>query len=117
MAAAAWAQSPLPADEEIRKILADRIDVQHRSVGIVVGIVGPEGRRIVAYGHLEKGDSRPLNGDTVFEIGSTKAITSSRKVPDNPSSKYFLKATAIIFSKRQMPKLPLWWINRAAQPN
>jgi CubicO group peptidase (beta-lactamase class C family) len=77
LAAAAWAQSPLPSDEEIRKILADRIDVQHRSVGIVVGVVGPEGRRIIAYGHLEKGDSRPLNGDTVFEIGSmTKVFTS-----------------------------------------
>ncbi|HEV3040760.1 MAG TPA: serine hydrolase [Candidatus Angelobacter sp.] len=77
LAGAAWAQSPLPSDEEIRKILADRIDVQHRSVGIVVGVVGPEGRRIIAYGHLEKGDSRPLNGDTVFEIGSmTKVFTS-----------------------------------------
>jgi D-alanyl-D-alanine-carboxypeptidase/D-alanyl-D-alanine-endopeptidase len=77
LAAAAWAQSPLPSDEEIRKILADRIDVQHRSVGIVVGVMGPAGRRIIAYGHLEKGDSRPLNGDTVFEIGSmTKVFTS-----------------------------------------
>ena len=67
----------LPSDAEIRKILVDRIDVQHQSVGIVVGVIGPDGRRVIAYGSLEKGDSRPLNGDTVFEIGSaTKVFTS-----------------------------------------
>jgi CubicO group peptidase (beta-lactamase class C family) len=31
---------------------------------------------VVAYGHLNQGDSRPLNGDTVFEIDSiTKVFT------------------------------------------
>jgi serine-type D-Ala-D-Ala carboxypeptidase/endopeptidase len=79
--ASAQAQSvpapSVPPDSEIRQILVDRIDVQHQSVGIVVGVIGPEGRRIIAYGHLEKGDPRPLNGDTIFEIGSaTKVFTS-----------------------------------------
>ena len=65
------------SDSEIRKILADRVDVQKRSVGIVVGIVDAKGRRIIAYGKLAKDDPRPLNGDTVFEIGSmTKVFTS-----------------------------------------
>lgn len=69
-------RSSLP-ETEIRKILVDRIDVQHQSVGIVVGVITPEGRKVVAYGQLEKGDSRPLNGDTIFEIGSaTKVFTS-----------------------------------------
>jgi CubicO group peptidase (beta-lactamase class C family) len=77
IAGAQTASPSLPSDAEIRKILVDRIDVQHQSVGIVVGVIGPEGRRVIAYGNLEKGDARPLNGDTVFEIGSaTKVFTS-----------------------------------------
>lgn len=67
----------MPADADIRQILVDRIDVQHQGVGIVVGIIGPEGRRVISYGNLEKDDARPLNGDTIFEIGSmTKVFTS-----------------------------------------
>jgi D-alanyl-D-alanine-carboxypeptidase/D-alanyl-D-alanine-endopeptidase len=67
----------VPSDADIRQILVDRIDRQHQSVGIVVGVIGPEDRRVIAYGHLEKGDTRLLNGDTIFEIGSeTKVFTS-----------------------------------------
>jgi CubicO group peptidase (beta-lactamase class C family) len=71
------AASALPSDAELRAILADRIDVQHKSVGMVVGITTPAGRRIVSYGHFNPGDERPLDGDTVFEIGSvTKVFTA-----------------------------------------
>lgn len=66
-----------PTDEQLRQILAQRIDEAKQSVGIVVGIVSPAGRRVVAYGHLAKNDPRTLDGDTVFEIGSvTKVFTS-----------------------------------------
>jgi CubicO group peptidase (beta-lactamase class C family) len=75
MAAVAAAQ--VPSDDTIRGILKERIDDYHQSVGIVVGMIGPDGRKVVSYGALEKGDSRPLHGDTVFEIGSvTKVFTS-----------------------------------------
>jgi len=66
-----------PPDAEIRKILVERIDTFHQGVGIVVGVIEPQGRRLIAYGSLDKGDPRPLNGDTIFEIGSaTKVFTS-----------------------------------------
>ena len=66
-----------PSDSDIHQILVDRIDQQKQSVGIVVGVIDAKGRRVVVYGGLEKGDKRPLDGDTVFEIGSiTKVFTS-----------------------------------------
>ena len=65
------------SDAEIRDILVDRIDVQRRGVGIVVGVITPEGRRVIAHGLRAQEDTRPLDGDTVFETGSVaKAFTA-----------------------------------------
>ncbi len=62
---------------EIQKILVERVDTHRQSVGIVVGVIEPAGRRIVTYGRASTTDARPLDGDTVFEIGSmTKVFTS-----------------------------------------
>jgi serine-type D-Ala-D-Ala carboxypeptidase/endopeptidase len=70
-------QSPVPPDSEIRKILEDRIGKKQGTVGIVVGIIEPAGRRIVAFGSSDRNDRRPLDGNSVFEIGSiTKVFTS-----------------------------------------
>lgn len=90
--------SAASSDAEIRKILIDRIDVQKQAVGIVVGVVTPQGRRVVAYGSLTADNKRPLDGDTVFEIGSiTKVFTSlilmdmaqhGEVALDDPVSKY-----------------------------
>jgi D-alanyl-D-alanine-carboxypeptidase/D-alanyl-D-alanine-endopeptidase len=75
--AQAPADSPILPDAEIRKILADRIGLENLGIGIVAGVIDAKGRRIVSYGSLAKDDKRPLNGDTVFEIGSmTKVFTS-----------------------------------------
>src|SRR5205809_412731 len=68
--------------DEIREILVKRIDEQRQAVGIVVGVIEPKGRRVVAYGklaavNLTNADSRSVDGDTIFEIGSvTKVFTS-----------------------------------------
>ncbi|WP_315834930.1 serine hydrolase [Bradyrhizobium prioriisuperbiae] len=70
------ADAPLFTDADIRKILIERIDIQKQSVGIVVGLVSSQGRRIIAHGHFGTSDQRPVDGNTVYEIGSiTKVFT------------------------------------------
>lgn len=74
---AALSATAVASDAEIRRLLVERIDAQKQGVGIVVGIIEPHKRRVVAYGSLEKGDPRKLDGDTLFEIGSiTKVFTA-----------------------------------------
>src|SRR5580693_3655384 len=91
-------QLPVPSTSEISEILIKRVDQLKQSAGIVVGIIEPKGRRIIAYGNLAIGDPRTLDGDTIFEIGSvTKVFTSllladmvNRKevALDEPAAKY-----------------------------
>lgn len=67
----------LPSDAEIRRLLADQIDGQHKSIGMVIGIVSPDGRRVVSHGSTSRGDGHPVDGDTAFEIASvTKVFTA-----------------------------------------
>src|SRR5579863_9251332 len=68
---------PVPSADEIREILAKRVDQQKQAVGLVTGVIDPNGRRVVAYGNLAIRHPRTLDGDTIFEIGSiTKVFTS-----------------------------------------
>ena len=67
----------VPSSGEIHSILEERIDGQHQSVGIEVGVVDSAGQRIISYGALDAQDGRRLDGDTIFEIGSlTKVFTA-----------------------------------------
>ena len=89
---------PVPGTDEIREILVKRIDQQKQAVGIVVGVIEQNGRRVVAYGKLANSDPRTLDGDTIFEIGSiTKVFTSlvladmvsrNEVALDDPAAKY-----------------------------
>ena len=65
----------LPHDSTVLRIIKQRVEEQ-RSKGIVIGLLEPDGRtRIVAYGDAGQGRP-PLDGNTVFEIGSiTKVFT------------------------------------------
>ena len=70
-------KSVFPTDAKIRDLLVERIDKEHRSVGIVVGIIDSTGRRTISYGKFDAGNNRAVDGDTIFEIGSvTKVFTS-----------------------------------------
>ncbi len=67
--ASAWT---IPSDAEIGRLLDARIAARPGE-GIVVGIITPQGRRIVARGPA---DGPPFNGRTLFELGSlTKVFT------------------------------------------
>src|SRR5437660_6675766 len=66
MFAFADGQSPpkttTPSEAHIRQILVDRIDLQHQSVGIVVGVIGPAGRRVMPMGIWRSFFYQPENG-------------------------------------------------------
>src|SRR5690606_9535931 len=59
------------------EMLRQRVGEDANRVGIVVGVIEPEGRRVVAYGSAGAEADRPVDGDTLFEIGSvTKVFTA-----------------------------------------
>lgn len=92
---ALWA---VPDDAAIRKILAERIDIQASGVGIVVGVVDASGRRVVSHGSRIKGQAAPIDARTMFEIGSmtkvftslllTQAVRRGEVALDDPAAKY-----------------------------
>lgn len=64
-----------PADSVVRAILAARVDAG-QAAGLVVGMIENGETRVVAAGRSDGPNARPLDGATVFEIGSvTKAFT------------------------------------------
>jgi CubicO group peptidase (beta-lactamase class C family) len=70
------------SDAEIRKILIERVETRRQSVGIVVGVIDSAGRRIVTYGRTGNGDTAPLDGNTIFEIGSISKVFTSLLLAD-----------------------------------
>lgn len=60
-------QWSIPSNDELLAFLATRME--HNGVGVVIGVIEPAGRRIVAYGRSGNPDA-PLDGDTIFLLGS-----------------------------------------------
>jgi CubicO group peptidase (beta-lactamase class C family) len=92
--ASAFAQTP----DQIRAILAERIDTHKKVVGIAVGVLDDSGARVIGHGRVAKDRAEVPDGDTIFEIGSiTKVFTSvlladmierGEVKPDDPVEKY-----------------------------
>ena len=65
----------LPTDAEILALITERM--RYNGVGLVVGVIDSEGSRVVVNGRSASPHNRPLDGDTLFQIGSvTKAVTT-----------------------------------------
>ena len=107
---------PVLTDSAIRAIIKDRVDSKG-TTGIAVGVIGADGQqRVFAYG--SSGTARPIDGNTVFEIGSvTKVFTTAILADmvakgdvalDDPAAKY-LPASAKVPSRngRQITLLDL----------
>jgi len=82
----------------IHAFLQQRVEVEKRDVGIVVGIVDEHGSRVVSCGKMDNGTDEEVNGDTLFDIASiTKPFTGlllqdmierGEMKLDDPISKY-----------------------------
>jgi D-alanyl-D-alanine-carboxypeptidase/D-alanyl-D-alanine-endopeptidase len=86
LAGATWAGasqgSPILADEAIRQMLSTRVDVQKQATGIVVGVIDSKGPHIISYGTIGLSDERPVNGDTVFDVGSISKVFTALLLAD-----------------------------------
>jgi serine-type D-Ala-D-Ala carboxypeptidase/endopeptidase len=81
-AEAQFVPSRLASPEEIHDMLVQRIDVQHKSEGIVVGVITKKARELVSYGHFDATDPRVPDGNTLFEIGSISKVFTSLLLAD-----------------------------------
>lgn len=104
LAQAKLPQSDLSIDA-VQTILQRRIDQEKQSLGIVVGLITPEGRKIISHGRLAQSDPRKPDGNTVFEIGSISKVFTALLLADcvergelrlsDPISKFLPKSVRV----------------------
>ena len=67
----------MPSEDMIRAILKKRVETDRKCTGIVAYVLDNAGRRLVIYQLPDEADERPLDGDSVVEVGSiTKVLTA-----------------------------------------
>ncbi|MEH2590566.1 serine hydrolase [Bradyrhizobium sp. AZCC 1721] len=93
-----WGWAQMTPGQDVAAILKERVDVGRETMGLVAAFLDGDRHSITAYGQSGSPDNRPLDGDTVFEIGSiTKVFTAlvfadmvlrGELAPDDPAAKY-----------------------------
>jgi CubicO group peptidase (beta-lactamase class C family) len=91
-----WAQTS--PEQDVAAILKERVDVGRETLGVVAAFLDADRRSVTVYGQSDSPNNRPLDGDTVFEIGSiTKVFTAllfadmvlrGEVAPDDPAAKF-----------------------------
>lgn len=93
------------SDAAVQTILQRRIDQEKQSVGIIVGLITPQGRKIISHGRMAQSDPRKPDENTVFEIGSISKVFTALLLADlvergelklnDPISKFLPKSVKV----------------------
>ena len=92
------------SDDQVREILKYRVDSQQQAIGIVVGMIGPSGRRVISYGHFDT-EKQVNDRDVIFPLGAITEVFTALLLADmdqkhevalnDPLSKYLPKTVRI----------------------
>ncbi len=93
------------SDAAVQTILQRRIDQEKQSVGIIVGLITPQGRKIISHGRMAQSNPRKPDENTVFEIGSISKVFTALLLADlvergelklnDPISKFLPKSVKV----------------------